>query len=1352
MGIVLALIGLGIYNYSHSSNIVGADNTITLSDDIGSKADSNVTTSNVGNAWALFGDGDGFSQELTSSSYSASYSSANTKISSATAKAVQGAANFGYQLYSSGLDHSYSGGDATGTFSMIGRILGGAVIFVGFLASSITSWGFNLIVELANDLNVFSWIANASSLSDSNPFKGMAERMSTLYGTIQSFGIVFATFMFLFSVMIAIFGVKFRGVGTGLIQSFTKWLMKAFILFGATLMLSGCYTSILNYLTDAYATPSASAYAVYSNIVDFQDWAEHSRLAWPSGMSSNLNNSNSSSYIATHGDIIKINEFGAGLKNAKDINDNTSGYTQLTNTDNTKVPSITTSMATMSFVWSWMSFSKYKAADWNSYVQAQQNKSSKEISASKLSNDGSYKVGSSSGSTTGNLSVGSSDDVLTSNAASYDSAAKLGSSSNAGLSSVSLYNYLLTVFDGSGFTITTSAKLSNLYSVPYHTTFGLAGRGLVAMGNYLIMIALIYAVAIIAIFFMLYAIRAIIKGVPEIFGRLFTTGMSGSPIQFLSLIMAFVVLVIDLFGGAALYALANDLIIGLASFGDSSVNGATSGFTNLISPLIMHASSVKSAGLATTASINSTTYAAANVFEAVLIMFAAGLLVKFRGKILGSIGEAVEGGIKKTLSFADNRVANKDNVFGQGGKGLNSTDNSGNNIFARNWDGDANGNGSGGSSSSQSGAGRSGALGDGNGLTHTDASDQRGTRIADPKTRSARKFNKEQTLNDADAGGYGMGRKAYKKAHRKAQMVDGLGVILGSNYLRNKADDMEDQTQAQIDNDLGRYRDAQRSGEADDAKDTSKDNANKDGSKGVDEKADAKDKATKEAVANDDFSYGKSFANDDQEAESAFDSFAKGDDDAGVDETADTSTEDLTDDSTPTDQYGTPESNSKPQDVTSNDALDKSQSFDENGNPISSVANAQNNGVKPRKKQQKRTASKGKASSGNGSKSSSKSAHSVSPALRDIPMKMTPASVNKFTPEKADNAIQSALSAYHGSVGHDSAAVVAKRKQDVNVARGAAAKAFDQRVAPSSVASAGRDVTNGVAQASLSKVQSARSEVAQAKAEVASVGGTVATEHLKQAQAGLVSAKRSAITAGLSSKVVNSKKATKQAVSSIASNRQLAKNGLSTAVASKVVATSGTGSENIIPTSDASTPQQSNMMVNKAIYDADTNHIPQAQARFKPALDRQVKHVQKVAKMVQLNAPTRSEIGRGGITNREVITHLRGIQKAQAKVANISNPVLAKKAQRALDTKINAAKSAGIKSNVLKSNSSINGTLKSLNTDVIKATQGMAPTYDVDRSSIPSDGPVVLATSPDIKNSHVSEWNDILRNSRTMKK
>lgn len=809
--LTMSLAGLGsyIYHYTYSEPTVvladsSSDKTITLSDDIGSSAKGNVTNSNVGNAWALFGKGDGILQVLTSSSYSASYGSVGSSVGKVSGKDMSGAANFGYQLYASGLDHSFSGGDSSGIITLIGRLLGGFVIFVGLVMSAVTSWGFNLIVTLANDLNVFDWVNNARSMSNSNPFKAPAMMIYNLYATLQNFGIVFATLAFALTVALAIFGLRFRGVGSGILQSFSRWLMRAFILFGAVFIIGGCYSSMLSYLKNAYDTPQASAYAVYSNIVDFQDWAEHSRLAWPSGMSSKMSNSDSSSnvYLATHGDVIKINEAGAGLTNAKNIDANLKGnYTQLTDSSSSsKVPDISNSMATMAFLWDWMSTGKYRGSDWNSYVQSQQNSAKKAYSAKDVSNDGSYK-----------RSGGS----LVSNAASYSSGAKIGKSSNAGLSTAGTYNYMLSVFDNTGFTITTSAKLSNLYSVPYHSSFGLSGRGLVAMGNYFIMVGLVYAVAVMSIFFMLFAIRAVVKGVPEIMGKLFTTGATGSPLQFLSLLMAMFVLIIELFGGAVLFAVTNYLVVGFASFGDAGVTKVVSGFTDLVSPAIMHFSSVKSAGLATTATINSTTYAAANIFEALLVLWVTFVMIKYRGKVLTSVGQALEDSIKKALSFADNRVAQAPGKFGAHEAGLPSTDGDNNNIFSRNYGGNGSGS-NGGGSGAGGGVGNSGLLGDGSGsLTHTNGADERSTRLAHPSSILGRRFNKKQTLKDADAHGYGMGSKAYKARHAMAQAIDGIGMAVGSKGLRNLADDMEDKTQAGIDDGLSKYADAKRANKLD---------------------------------------------------------------------------------------------------------------------------------------------------------------------------------------------------------------------------------------------------------------------------------------------------------------------------------------------------------------------------------------------------------------------------------------------------------------------------------------------------------------------------------------------------------
>jgi hypothetical protein len=279
--------------------------------------------------------------------------------------------------------------------------------------------------------------------------------------------------------------------------------------------------------------------------------------------------------------------------------------------------------------------------------------------------------------------------------------------------------------------------------------------------------------------------------------------------------MAMFVLIIELFGGAVLFAVTNDLIVGFASFGDAGVTKVVTGFSDLVSPAIMHFSSVKSAGLATTATINSTTYAAANIFEALLVLWVTFVMIKYRGKVLTSVGQALEDSIKKALTFADSRVAQAPGKFGVNEAGLPSTDGNNNNIFSRNYGGNNSGS-NGGGSGAGGGVGNSGLLGDGSGrLTHTNGADERSTRLAHPSSILGRRFNKKQTLKDADAHGYGMGSKAYKARHAMAQAIDGIGMAIGSKGLRNLADDMEDRTQSDIDDGLAKYSDAKHANKLD---------------------------------------------------------------------------------------------------------------------------------------------------------------------------------------------------------------------------------------------------------------------------------------------------------------------------------------------------------------------------------------------------------------------------------------------------------------------------------------------------------------------------------------------------------
>lgn len=1383
--LTLSLVGLGsyIYHYTHSGPTVvladdSSDKTITLSDDIGSSAKDNVTTSNVGNAWAVFGKGDGILQVLTSSSYSASYGSVGSSVGKVSGKDMAGAANLGYQLYASGLDHSFSGGDSSGIITLIGRLLGGFVIFVGLVMSAVTSWGFNLIVTLANDLNVFDWVNNAQSMSDSNPFKAPAMMVYNLYATLQNFGIVFATLAFALTVALAIFGLRFRGVGSGILQSFSRWLMRAFILFGAVFIIGGCYSSMLSYLKNAYDTPQASAYAVYSNIVDFQDWAEHSRLAWPSGMSNKISNSDSSSdvYLATHGDVIKINEDGAGLTNAKNIDASLKGnYTQLTDSSSSSAPNISNSMATMAFLWDWMSTGKYRGSDWNSYVQSQQNSAKDAYSAKAVSNDGSYKRSGSS---------------LVSSAASYSSGAKIGKSSNAGLSTAGMYNYMSSVFDNTGFTITTSAKLSNLYSVPYHSSFGLAGRGLVAMGNYFIMVGLVYSVAVMSIFFMLFAIRAVVKGVPEIMGKLFTTGATGSPLQFLSLLMAMFVLIIELFGGAVLFAVTNYLVVGFASFGDAGVTKVVSGFTDLVSPAIMHFSSVKSAGLATTATINSTTYAAANIFEALLVLWVTFVMIKYRGKVLTSVGQALEDSIKKALTFADSRVSQAPGKFGVHEAGLPSTDGDNNNIFSRNYGGNSFGS-NGGGSGAGGGVGNSGLLGDGSGsLTHTNGADERSTRLAHPSSILGRRFNKKQTLKDADAHGYGMGSKAYKARHAMAQAIDGIGMTVGSKGLRNLADDIEDKTQADIDDGLSKYADAKRANKLDENGNKPSDGTSKnpdnldDPTQGQDSTQDSdnvgEEAGTPESVLNMDMPpEGTENGNPEGDALSSVDPNSD-----QVDDTSKTpATDDTTDDkSKPLAIDDTSDNGSEKGALSSIDPNKKTDALDKDDKNVDKAndpnAKAKEDADANKKKiddvvkglspvtaadlASKHQGAKGSSSKGADAKSSlTETTNTAKPMAGPVQAKkkLSPQQVQarkaaakrhaymleqKFDPmsskneipkafsssEAADDVVQKALGHYNDVVSSgQSPATVASAKAQVQKARQAAVATYDNATVSagsSNLVRAGYAMSNKEVASHFKAVQNARQDVTKAQQRVATVGGTQAQHELVFAKKHLAGVKQSAVNAGIKSSLVGSRKNTNKIVSELESSRVLAASGLANATTAPLTSPKAITS-----------PAQSNSVVTRAMYDqqrvvASGNASP-AQQRIAKA---NVVSAQKAAVKMQANAPARASVGRN-ITNKEVIHHLVQIQKAQQSVGSATTSVMKNAAQRTLKMKLNAAQTAGIRPTVLRNNKTISKTIDLIKQDVDNARQGKAPIYKVDQGDLHFDPTKVISTHPTEVDDHV---------------
>ena len=741
-----------------------------LSEDM---ANEKGSEENAGNQWSRFGGGSRFFSLLTNSTSTASY------VDLKSASKVEGSAGvYGFVLNRTGLDHSYFGGDIQQSLSVVGRFIGGGLIMGGYGVQVALDSIFTFITNLADSVNVLNWIGSPDT---KGPFSGVSTIVYDLYQGMSKLGLIVTTVLFGISLGLAFLGWRISSrsprttMGKGVFRAYGGYLARLFIIIAAPLILATLYSSMLTQTKDAYKGSSGTDYAIYSNLVDFNAWVRHSRLALPDGSINGLVYSSSGANIPviTHKKILEINAKSSGLANASDALEKYNAIDKdnqgdLLGTSDGEGPNATA----FDVLSRWTRSAAYRASDWESFAKSNYTGTEKEYKEAVVG-DGSLDIKDDGSHYTYTTNVPSD------NLDYY--AAPIGDNGNAGLSSLGMYNYLLTVFDDTSLQWTSSESLANLVSAPSHASVGMVGRGVNAMGNYAMMFTLVWTLAILGIVFAAYAVNALIVSIPRIIGNLAASSF-GSPVYFIKLMVAVFVVIIEVVGGAVLYAVSQHILIGVMNVSNNFFEGA---FVSVLPE-----------NVALSGALSTSAYGAMNILQSFLIMYLAFVLLKNRGKVLSMFGEMMESALNNVFGMFEATEGARDSYAKQGGM-LTADDNK-NNSF-----GQING---GQSDSRQQG----GHGGDANGSGVTNG--KPGTRLPNVAAKSmlGKQFNKKQAMKDyVEAQEAGLGRgmtekekkdaeKTYRRQNAAIKVGKAVTAVTGSSKLQGLVNDAESIRDAKI--------------------------------------------------------------------------------------------------------------------------------------------------------------------------------------------------------------------------------------------------------------------------------------------------------------------------------------------------------------------------------------------------------------------------------------------------------------------------------------------------------------------------------------------------------------------------
>lgn len=603
--------------------------------------------SNAGQQWSrLAGVDNGLFGKEGQNSYTISYANLSLYDPDSTEEGVKGgdttdetmqkaerrryrneseAAEYGMALGEMGFDHSTSIGFTKDAINHAGRLIGGALLWIGQGVNFLDYWGFSNIMTLFNFLNPLSYISNSGGQSGGalsgleQTFQGWINGNSAGPGAadIGRFVAAFACFIGIAFVLLG--KGKRHTFGSSFMHVLWKFLLRMFAILIWPIFLVTALGFIMQSTQQAFKTDgdSASNYAIYGSLVDFQNWVRHSRLEIPEELQNG-----SDGYIpygeddsvppATQQAVLDINAEGAGLSDANSavhsMNDSSNGNGSLPDADrddqaedggasegstNGDTSEGTLHAATNNLIHRWMNDSYYTPSEWSSYVRANMPPSQADDSTSKIKDDLLSKkvppdMGNKDSSNeregpgvypyiqNGTLYAmsGDSGNAGANHEASYYKSMQPNPTDNGttalesdvwgGISTLGMYNYLSTIFYPSSMEWVNSTKYANKLGEPAHKSVGLAGRGVNAVGGFLMMMALMAVIGFLGLWMIMYDARVILKSVPY-----FTAYTIGNALGSLKLAVrlgqATLMLVVVLVGTALIWVMGRQVLLQLLS-------------------------------------------------------------------------------------------------------------------------------------------------------------------------------------------------------------------------------------------------------------------------------------------------------------------------------------------------------------------------------------------------------------------------------------------------------------------------------------------------------------------------------------------------------------------------------------------------------------------------------------------------------------------------------------------------------------------------------------------------------------------------------------------------------------------
>lgn len=477
--------------------------------------DSNVGAGNAGNYVGFLDEdynGDGWFgisiSQLASSMQTNNYDSFGSEEN------IRQYMQYGRALNHIGFDSSILTSDFMST---VLRGISGGLMMLFYLLAQAASVVMNVGVSLLQTLNPFSWFYTAidggidglvDSAAPNSAFSQIVALVDDIYNTFRQLGLmmipIFLGFM-LFSILV----IRGSSTATTVRKFFTRFL---FIAIGIPLI-GAMYTSCLDNLStitegDDNAMAIDANYIVGSTFVDFESWVKTSHLGLPQGMtlcvSTNPNDTDNVYFdgVSLRDAAAKINDASGSLSGISNVTDDVVDWNNNVISDTAN--DVTKMSSVMDLLTRYMTGTTISASDFETFYKT--NKVSTEMSGwltSDIRKYGNVDAMYEDGVVNTDQQLARGNDTDTDNTSFYGDHGVLSATTDGdmflyttpagvwhpidqgrtasfdyGLSPLSMYNYLTTMFTDTNVNVMSSQKLTSAVVSQNHASVNIIGSGL----------------------------------------------------------------------------------------------------------------------------------------------------------------------------------------------------------------------------------------------------------------------------------------------------------------------------------------------------------------------------------------------------------------------------------------------------------------------------------------------------------------------------------------------------------------------------------------------------------------------------------------------------------------------------------------------------------------------------------------------------------------------------------------------------------------------------------------------------------------------------------------------------------